>query len=54
MNLAIFTPHEDKNNFTNRNLLYSYWSQKQIKSTLYVSNFNYKINKSKKLKYFFF
>ena len=55
MNIAIFSPHEDKNNYTDRNLVYSNWAQKKkIYSSLYVSSFNYKINKQKKLKNFFF
>jgi hypothetical protein len=55
MNLAIFSPHEDIGNYTNRNLIYSQWAQKKkINSTIYVSNFNYKTKKKKKLQNFFY
>jgi glycosyltransferase involved in cell wall biosynthesis len=55
MNLAIFSPHEDIGDYTNRNLIYSRWAQKKkINSTLYVGNFNYKTKKKKKLKNFFY
>ena len=48
MNLAIFSPHEDIGDYTNRNLIYSRWAQKKkINSTIYVSNFNYKTKKKK-------
>ena len=29
MNLAIFSPHEDIGDYTNRNLIYSRWAQKK-------------------------
>jgi hypothetical protein len=55
MNLAIFSPHEDIGDYTNRNLIYSRWAKKKkINSTLYVSNFNYKNQKKKKLKNIFY
>jgi hypothetical protein len=55
MNIAIFSPHEDKDSYSNRNLIYSIWAKKnKINTTLYVSSFNYKTHKQKKLKNFFF
>lgn len=55
MNLAIFSPHEDINSYTNRNIMFSVWAKKQsVNTTLYVSNYNYKTQEKKKLKIFFF
>ena len=55
INVSIFSPHEDKFDFTNRNIIYSQYSKKKkINTTLYVSNFNYKTKKHKKLKNYFY
>lgn len=55
MNLAIFSPHEDLGDYTNRNIIYSVWlKKKKVNTSLYVSNFNYKTKKKKKLKNFFY
>ena len=55
INVSIFTPHEDKFDFTNRNIIYSQYSKKnKINTTLYVSNFNYKTKKHRKLKNYFY
>ena len=55
MNLAIFSPHEDIGNYTNRNVIYSIWlKKKMINSTLYVSNFNFRTKNKTKLKNFFY
>ena len=55
MNVCIFSPHEDKDNYTNRNLIYSKWARKDnIFSTIYVSSFNYKTKYQKKLTNFFY
>jgi hypothetical protein len=55
MNLAIFSPHEDLGDYTNRNIIYSTWlKKKKINSTLYVCNFNYRTKEKKKLKNFFY
>ena len=55
MKVCIFCPHEDKNNYSNRNLIYSKWAQKKkIYSTLYVGSFNYKTGTQKKLTNFFY
>lgn len=51
MKICIFSPHEDKYDFTNRNLNYSkFLSANKVDCTLYVSNFNYRSKKQKKLK----
>ena len=48
--LCIFSPHEDKFDNTNRNLNYSkYLKKHKIDCTLYVSNFNFRTKKNKKL-----
>jgi len=53
--LCIFSPHEDKFDNTNRNLNYSNYLKKHgIDCTLYVSNFNFRTKKKKKLKNFFY
>ena len=53
--LCIFSPHEDKFDNTNRNLNYSkYLKKHKIDCTLYVSNFNFRTKKKKKLKNFFY
>ena len=55
INISIFSPHEDKFDFTNRNIIYSQYSkQNKINTTMYVSNFNYKTKKQKKLKNYFY
>mgnify|MGYP006172035083 FL=1 len=55
INVSIFSPHEDKFDFTNRNIIYSQYSKKtKINTTLYVSNFNYKTKKHRKLKNYFY
>jgi hypothetical protein len=30
MNIAIFSPHEDKDSYSNRNLIYSIWAKKKL------------------------
>ena len=53
--VSIFSPHEDKTDFTNRNIIYSKYSKKnKINTTLYVSNFNYKLKIQKNLKNYFY
>ena len=53
--LCIFSPHEDKLDNTNRNLNYSKYLKKYGNDcTLYVSNFNFRTKKRKKLKNLFF
>ena len=55
INICIFSPHEDKDNYSNRNLIYSKWSRKdKIYSTIYVGSFNYKTHNQKKLTNFFY
>ena len=53
-NICIFSPHEDKFDNTNRNLNYSkYLKKHKIDCTLYVSNFNFRTKKKKKIKKLF-
>ena len=55
INVSIFSPHEDKFDFTNRNIIYSQYSKKnKINTTIFVSNFNYKTKKHKKLRNLFY
>ena len=36
MNLAIFSPHEDLGDYTNRNIIYSTWLKKKRLIQLYM------------------
>lgn len=55
MNICIFSPHEDRHDFTNRNLNYAkYLTKHGIETTIYVSNFNYRNKNQKKLKNIFY